>query len=117
MRMSPERLEHLLNLIGPYMKTRTCRSRAPISIKERLVLTLRYLATGDSQQSQSFNFRIGRSTVCVITREMSAVMWEALNNIYLNFPKTQEDFKKAAEEFQQEWGFPHCMGAVDGTNV
>ena len=115
--MSPERLEHLLHLIGPYMKTRTCCSREPISIKERLVLTVRYLATGDSQQSQSFNFRIGRSTVCVIIREVCAAIWKALNSVYLKFPKTQEDFKKVAEELQQEWGFPHCMGAVDGKHV
>ena len=117
MRMSPERLEHLLNLTGPYMKTRRCRSREPISMKERLVLTLRFLATGDSQQSQSFNFRIGRSTVCLIIREVCAAIWKALNDVYLKFPKTLEDFKKVAEEFQQEWGFPHCIGAVDGKHI
>ena len=117
MRMSPERLEHLLNLIGPYMKTRRCRSREPNFMKERLVLTLRFLATGDSQQSQSFNFRIGQSTVCLIIREVCAAIWKALNDVYLKFSKTLEDFKKVAEEFQQEWGFPHCIGAVDGKHI
>ena len=115
MRMSPERLEHLLNLIGPYMKTRRCRSREPISMKERLVLTLRFLATGDSQQSQSFNFRIGRSTVCLIIREVCAAIWKALNDVYLKFPKTLEDFKKVAEEFSKSGVFRIVSGLLTGS--
>eukprot|EP00795_Rhopilema_esculentum_P007930 gene7930-13823_t len=55
--MSPERFEHLLQLVGPYMQIKQCRSREPISNAERLALTIRYLASGDSQQSVSFNFR------------------------------------------------------------
>ena len=36
---------------------------------ERLALAIRYLATGNSQISLSFNFRLGKSTVCHILRE------------------------------------------------
>ena len=54
----------------------------------------RILTTGDSQQSQSFNFRIGRSTVFIIIQEVCAAVWKALSDIYLKFPKTEEDFKK-----------------------
>eukprot|EP00794_Sanderia_malayensis_P002028 gene2027-2306_t len=57
LRMSPERFEHLYRIVGPHMKTGQCRSREPIANAERLALTTRYLASGDSQQSMSFNFR------------------------------------------------------------
>ena len=40
-RMSPERLEHLLTLVAPYIQKKACRSRDPISPAERLVVTLR----------------------------------------------------------------------------
>eukprot|EP00795_Rhopilema_esculentum_P015921 gene15921-7255_t len=55
--MSPERLEHLIQLVGPLIAKKKCNSRVPIPVAERIVITLRYLATGDSQQSQAFNFR------------------------------------------------------------
>ena len=50
--MSAEMFEHLLTSVGPLIERRGCRSRAPISAAERLVITLRYLAIfewGDQQ--------------------------------------------------------------------
>ena len=47
--MSPERVEHLISLVGPFVSKKQCRSRDVISPAERIALTLRYLATGDSQ--------------------------------------------------------------------
>lgn len=74
MRMTPERFDHLHSLIRDRLdhknreSGRRVRGRRPIPSKEKLAVTLRYLATGDSQQSQSFNFRIGRSTVSSIIK-------------------------------------------------
>ena len=116
-RMSPERLEHLVQLVGPYITKKDCRSRKTISVKERLVLTLRYLASGDSQQSQSFSFRVGRSTVSNIIRETCDGIWKALSPMYLKPPSTTEDWLKIAQEFEEEWNFPHCIGAIDGKHV
>ena len=62
--MSPERFENLLKLVAALIAKKKCRSRETICPARRLVITLRYLATGDSQQSQSFDFRVGRSTIC-----------------------------------------------------
>ena len=57
-RMTPERFDHLLLLVGP-MLTKKSLYREPISAGERLAVTLRFLATGDSQQTISFSYRIG----------------------------------------------------------
>ena len=40
LRMSPQRLEHLLSLVGPLITKKHCRSRKAISPGERLVITL-----------------------------------------------------------------------------
>ena len=66
MRMSPDRFEHLLSLIEPLVKKETTNFREPISASERLSITLRFLATGESQQSLSFAYRIGKATVSKI---------------------------------------------------
>lgn len=115
--MSPERFENLLQLVGPYIAKKTCRSRQAITPAERLTITLRYLASGDSQQSQSFNFRVGRTTACNIIRDTCKGIWLALHKIYLKPPTTQEDWKKIANDFFAEWDFPNCLGALDGKHV
>ncbi|XP_015747625.1 PREDICTED: uncharacterized protein LOC107327399 [Acropora digitifera] len=91
--MSPERFEHLLTLIAPYIEKKACRSRDPISPAERLVVTLRYLASGDSQQSQSFNFRIGKSTICHIIQETCIGIWNALSKVSLKSPSSSSDWE------------------------
>lgn len=115
--MSPERFEHLLTLVGPLIAKQPCRSRKPISPAERLMLTIRFLATGDSQQSQSFSFRIGRGTISRILRETCDGIWEALNKIYVCPPKTTKEWVGIGKEFEEEWNFPNCLGAVDGKHI
>ena len=117
LRMSPERLENLITMVGPYIQKKTCRSRATISPSQRLVVTIRCLATGDSQQSQSSNFRLGRSTVCGIIRETCKGIWDALNEKFLMAPKKADEWNTIADEFQNEWDFPHCLGALDGKHI
>ena len=115
--MSPERFDHLLSLVGPLISKLATRFRNPISLSERLAVTLRYLATGDSQQSQSFDFRIGKSTVSNIIRETCDGICQALLEKYLTTPESTEDWLRIAEGFQDEWIFPHCTGAVDGKHI
>ena len=115
--MSPERFENLLSLVGPLIAKKKCRSREPLSPAERLVITLRYLASGDSQQSQSFNFRAGRSTICHIIRDTCDGIWNALNGKYLCAPETSSDWKKIAARFEEDWNFPNCIGALDGKHI
>lgn len=92
--MSPERFEHLLSRIAPFITKEHCCSRMPISASERLCLCLRYLATGETQQSLSFSFRIGRATVSKIVRETCHVIWKGLQGEYLRVPLTAEESAK-----------------------
>ena len=91
--MTPQRFEHLLSLVAPLISKKSTKLRSPISAAERLTLTLRYLATGDSQQSQSFNFRVGRSTVSGIIRETCDAIWTQLHDTYLPTFKTPQEWK------------------------
>ena len=54
--MSPERFRHLLSLVEPKVYKQDTGFRGAISAVECLRLTLRFLATGDAQQSLSFSF-------------------------------------------------------------
>ena len=116
-RMSPERFEDLLTLVGPFIAKKPCRSRNPISEAERLMVTLRYLATGDSQQSHSFLFRIGKSTISNLLRATCEAIWVTLKEQYLKVPPTTRDWLRIAKEFEDEWNFPNCIGAIDGKHI
>lgn len=91
MRMSPESFDFLLSKVGPLINKQATRLRQPISAAERLALTIRYLASGDSQQSMSFSYRMGKATVSNITQETCQAIWDALNEEYLRPPTSTEE--------------------------
>ena len=95
--MTPERFDHLLSLVGPHIEKQNIHLRESISPSERLVITLRYLASGDSQQSQSFNFRVGRSTVCEIIKSTCNGVWDALSATYMKAPEKSCDWRKISK--------------------
>ena len=63
MRMTPEFFEMMKTRLEPRLARQATNYRAPISVGEKLALTIRYLATGESYTSLSCQFRVGRSTI------------------------------------------------------
>ena len=77
----------------------------------------RYLATGDSQQTIAFNFRVGRSTVCKIIAETLQALYEVLEPVYMKPPASHIEWLKIAKEYEELWNFPMCIGSLDGKHV
>ncbi|XP_066936564.1 putative nuclease HARBI1 [Clytia hemisphaerica] len=115
--MTPSRFEHLLSLIQHRITKRTTSMRRPISARERLSITLRYLATGESQQSLSFSYRIGRTTVSNILSEVCKAIFDCLKGEYLRQPGTAEEWANISDQFEEQWNYPHVIGAIDGKHI
>ena len=115
--MSPERFQHLLDLVRPHIEKEDTKFRKAISEAERLAITLRLLATGDLQQTLSFSFRVGKATVSKIVAETSDAIYSVLKETYLSPPKTKEDWLRIAQEFEDKWNMPHSIGCIDGKHV
>lgn len=81
-RLSPELWTELYDKVGPRIERKTTMMREPISAGLRLAITLRYLATGDSYQSQMFGFRVADNTICGIIPETCQVIYEVLADDY-----------------------------------
>ena len=76
----------------------------------------RYLATGDSHQTIVFSFRVGRSTVSNIVKEVCQELWNVLQPLYLPTP-TEETWTQTVTGFKEIWEFPNCLGSIDGKHV
>lgn len=75
-RMSPTDFEYLLHKIGPIIAKIDTNMRESIPIQERLAVTLRFLATGDSFTSLSYLFKFSIQTVSRCVQDVC----RALNN-------------------------------------
>nr|XP_015837965.1 PREDICTED: uncharacterized protein LOC107398439 isoform X2 [Tribolium castaneum] len=88
----------------------------PISPCQKLAITLRFLATGESFRSMAFNFRIFHNHISKLVREVLKELRNKLLPIYLPKPTTSE-LKQIAEDFNARWNFPNCCGAIDGKHI
>ncbi|XP_067131302.1 uncharacterized protein [Centruroides vittatus] len=117
MRMTPDVFDSILEKVSPLIEKRDTFWCKSISSNERLALTLRFLATGETYRSLSFSFRIGRQTLRKIIPETCKAIWKCFQKEYMAFPSTPADWKKISDGFERSWQLPHCCGSIDGKHV
>lgn len=83
LRMTAAQFDHLLALVTPFIRKSDTMMRMSISPSERLVLTLRYLATGDNFSSLQFLFRIPQTTISRIIPEVLDAIYKVLVDEFL----------------------------------
>ena len=84
-RMSSTDFEYLLHKIAPYILKMNTNMRESIPIQERLAVTLRYLASGDSFISLSYTFKFSPQTVSRCIQEVCrALIQESKDEIKVN---------------------------------
>ncbi|XP_069618437.1 uncharacterized protein [Ranitomeya imitator] len=115
-RLTIQAFDRLLIILAPQLSYEDTCMRRSISAEERLLITLRFLATGESYTSLHLQFRVGKSTISQIVRCTCAVIWQKLQPIVMPCP-TEETWLQVAAGFQSVANFPNCVGAVDGKHV
>ena len=117
MRMTPEFFEMIKTRLEPRLPRRATNYRAPISVGEKLALTIRYLATGESYTSLSCQVRVSRSTISKFLPEVCRAIQDEFTREYLKCPTTPDEWKELEREFRNRWNVPQAMGALDGEYV
>ncbi|XP_065155512.1 uncharacterized protein [Atheta coriaria] len=87
-----------------------------IPVEERLSVTIRYLATGASFNTLSFDYLMGASTIRNITKTTCEQIWNILQPLYMPI-KQHDDWIKIADEFYSRTNFPNIIGAIDGKHI
>ena len=103
-------MEHLLGLVGLLIEKKDTKLRKAIPGSERLVLTLRFSASGDSQVSLTYLFQIGKTSVNRIVSETREPIIKVHLNDYLFSLTTEEHCKRIAHNIEELWQFPHVIG-------
>ena len=119
-RFSPALFDKLLQLIDPFLTRRramTSRIRAPITNSEKLAVTLRYLASGQSMRDVSIQFRLGHTTTHKIIIEVCQAIRNGLAGRYVKCPSSPAEWAAVAQGFCQRWNFSKCLGAIDGKHI
>ncbi|XP_067209497.1 uncharacterized protein [Linepithema humile] len=112
-RMRKETFYQLLQMTKPFLIKVSKRAFNP---EQRLIITLRYLATSDQILSIALAFRCGESTVRKIIHETCSVIVKILQPIYLRLP-TKEEWKTISAGYLENWNFPNCVGSFDGKHI
>ena len=101
-RMNSERFDHLLSLFHNSIKRTNTRFYKVITAGACLAITLRFLVWGEAQQSLSYSFCKGKSTVCKIISEMCEDIYKALKEPYLKSPffRRQEKNSEISRSFE-----------------
>ena len=116
MRMTPEFFEMIKTILEPRLARQATNYRAPISVREKLALTIRYLATWESYTSLSCQFRVEKSTIPSFYQRSAGPSRmsspESTSNVLL-----LQMSEKNWREFRIRWNVPHALGALDGKHV
>ncbi|XP_011409411.2 PREDICTED: uncharacterized protein LOC105316284, partial [Amphimedon queenslandica] len=116
LRMDIASFEEILEVVSPLIKRQDTVMRQAIPPGERLAVTLRFLATGESYSSLQYIYRIPAQTIGKIVPDTCRAIVKALKH-YIQVPKTEDEWKSIAHQFNNKWQFPNCIGALDGKHV
>ncbi|GFY64895.1 protein ALP1-like [Trichonephila inaurata madagascariensis] len=109
LRIDVSTFEELVALVSPSIERNNTSMREAIPAAERIALTLRYLATGETQSSLSYQFRIAQNTISGIIPAVCSAIYHHLGS-EIQVPESENEWKMVAEEF---WANIVLLAVVD----
>nr|XP_029724128.1 uncharacterized protein LOC115264525 [Aedes albopictus] len=116
LRMNDATFQNLLRKVTPFIIKQDTMMRNAITPEARLIVTLRYLATGNSFQDLKFSSAISPQSIGEIVIETCEAIAKVLKN-FIKVPQSAEEWKIEADKFADRTNFPHCVGCIDGKHI
>lgn len=92
-----------------------CRNHA-VTPDQKVLLTLRYYATGSFISACGDFLGVHKSTAGKIVREVSVALAN-LRPQFISMPNNPDDVKEVRQQFYDIAKFPWCIGAIDCTHI
>ena len=116
-RMPKQTFDVLCREVGPYISRKRTRLRTPVPVEKQIVITLFYLSDGGRMKKTANAFGVAPCTVSMIVKRVTQAISTHLAGTYVTVPSTEAEIKESAANFFARYGFPQCIGAVDGTHI
>ena len=116
-RMTKEQFKVLGDKIACHIAKQDTVMRSSIKADERLAVTLRYLATGETFKSLEYSFRMSRTTISYVVLDCCAALFKILGPEFLKTPDSEDEWCAISHQFAQRWNFPNGIGAIDGKRI
>ena len=116
-RMDISLFDELLEKVKPHLTKKDTNMRDSISAHDKLCVTLRFLASGQSYTQLRYAFRISTSAISEFVPEVCKAIYNVLEEDYMSLPTSQAQWLQLANEFEAKWQFPHTVGAIDGKHI
>lgn len=107
----------LVEVVGPEIQKTDTVMRTSIKPDERIAVTLRFLATGESFHSLQYQFRISRTAISEIIMETCYEIINVLGRQHLKTPSSKEEWLQVSKMCEDRWNFPNGLGAIDGKRI
>lgn len=116
-RLNKVQTQRIIEEITPHFPPRF--NRRGLSTESAVLCALRFYATGSYQRclGEEYNCSIAQSTVHKYVHLVTNLLVENFVALHIAFPDTLQERREIQREFRNRWGFPGCIGAVDGTHI
>ncbi|XP_014866284.1 PREDICTED: putative nuclease HARBI1 [Poecilia mexicana] len=115
-RMSEDTINHLCARLRHVLERTDTNFQKCVPLKKRVAIALWKLATGSEYRSIGHLFGVNLATVCECVQEFCAAIQTVLVPELIKIPSA-ERFEEIAAYFENRWGLPQCVGAIDGSHI
>ena len=116
-RFDREGIIYVTDLVREALCSETSRSN-PLTPEMKVIITLRYLATGKMQQCSSDDLGPSQSSISrTITQTIDALADPDVLKRFVYFPVTTDAAERNKEDFLAIANFPNIVGVIDGTHI
>ncbi|XP_067928271.1 uncharacterized protein [Watersipora subatra] len=116
-RLSKEEFCLVLSKVELEIKKLDTHYREAITAEERLMVTLRYLATGSSLTQLHYEWYISVASLSQIISETSRAIYNCLKDDFIKTPSSVQEWLNISTDLEEKWNFPNAIGALDGKHV
>lgn len=104
------------NIRGPLERAENCVLPG-LSVEKKVAIAVYRLASVGEYRTVGNPFGVHKSTVCECLHAVVRAINSCMLENFLSFPSTKEACDEIVQGFEQKYGMPQVIGAIDGSHI
>uniref|UniRef100_A0A3Q2G3V4 DDE Tnp4 domain-containing protein n=1 Tax=Cyprinodon variegatus TaxID=28743 RepID=A0A3Q2G3V4_CYPVA len=115
-RMSYRTFKWLCESLRPHVSKAETKMPQPIPVEQKVGAVLWFLGTTSDYRTIAHLFGISRASLCIFVKDVCEAICFHLTPQFIKLP-TDIEARNITESFKEKWGYPTCIGAIDGSHI